>query len=256
MTCQVISNNQYRKRVNLSASKGSVTLEAAISITLFMLLTLYFVSYMTMMGTVFERQIFLDSTVKKISKAAFYLEFVDHLTEHNQELKEQNEKFRKIASDIEAKGISLTDAFYQDGMIDIKLNYCLETFYWNHQIPISQRARMRDWRGIDIQENQDIVYITKTGTVYHCNRNCRYLNIQEKPVELDSVTLLRNRYGAKYSPCEICAKNNPLWDSKVYITTDGKRYHTDINCSGLTRYVISIQKKDVGERNPCSVCGG
>lgn len=247
--------NRDRKRANLSASEGSVTIEAAISITMFLLLTLYFISYMTMMGKVFERQIFLDSTVKKLSKAAFYLEVVDKLTDQSQVLKEEKENFGKILSDIESKGISLTDAFYRNGMVDIRLTYPLKTLYWNHEIMIQQRARMRDWRGTDIEENQDIVYVTKTGTVYHCKRNCRYLNIQGKPVELDSVTLLRNRYGAKYTPCEICAKKNPLWDSKVYITTEGTRYHIDVNCSGITRYVISINKKDVGDRKPCSVCG-
>lgn len=220
------------------------------------MIVLYMVSYLTMVGKVFERQIFLDSTVKKISKAAFYLELADKLSEHNDTLKEKKENVGELFDEIEEMGISLTDQFYKDGMVDINLNYNVNTFFWNHSIQVKQRARMRDWRGVDIAESEDYVYITKTGTVYHNSRNCRYLNIKLKNVKFNTVGLLRNENGAKYSACDICVKQKLDIGTDVYVTTDGNRYHTDMNCSGIIRYVITINQKDVGDRKPCSVCGG
>jgi hypothetical protein len=221
-----------------------------------MLVSLYFLSYLIMLGKTFEKQIFLDSNVKKISKAAFYLQLADQVTDHQDVLKEQKENVGKMIQEVEQMGISLTDAFYKDGMVDIRLNYYRQSFFWNHTIQIKQRARMRDWRGVDITDDKDMVYITKTGKVFHRNKNCRYLNVRLRKVDYNAVANLRNDNGEKYSRCEICGRDWNGTNAQVYITTDGNRYHVHGNCSGISRYVLMIHEKDVGNRKPCSLCGG
>jgi len=42
---------------------------------------------------------------------------------------------------------------------------------------------------------------------------------------------------------------------KVYTTEHGQKYHTDINCQYLkNRKVLTIDIKDIGNRELCSVC--
>ena len=63
---------------------------------------------------------------------------------------------------------------------------------------------------------------------------------------------LRNVYREKYHPCEICGKKA---SGTVYITTDGNRYHSTLECSGLKRTVHKKELGDVGDLRPCSRCG-
>ena len=50
--------------------------------------------------------------------------------------------------------------------------------------------------------------------------------------------------------------NKKIADSQVvFITKEGKKYHTDINCRGLTRRVITLDISQVETKNACSKCG-
>lgn len=103
-------------------------------------------------------------------------------------------------------------------------------------------------------ENVEIVFITPSGTVYHRDRNCRYLHIDSYPVSAGSVPGARNQGGAKYYPCERC---HPALTGTLYITTDGNRYHASQDCSSLKRTVLEVPLSEVQDtRRPCSKCGG
>ena len=50
--------------------------------------------------------------------------------------------------------------------------------------------------------------------------------------------------------------NKKIADSQVvFITKEGKKYHTDINCRGLTRRVITLDISQVETKKACSKCG-
>lgn len=249
-------NKTIRKRASLSASKGSISLEAAITTSMFLMLVLFVMNFMAIQGQVFERQIFLDSTVKQLSKAAYYLEVADRITDQSETIKEEKEQIKARINRIEEMGISITDSFYKNGMVDMKLNYTVDTVFWNYKIKILQRAQMRDWRGVDLCEEKKIVYVTKTGTVYHRNSNCSHLTRNISSVSFSEVEKKRNASGAKYYPCEKCAKSKSAATSIVYITKEGDRYHYSMTCPGLRRYIIELDEKEVGNRKPCKVCGG
>lgn len=101
-----------------------------------------------------------------------------------------------------------------------------------------------------------IVYITDTGTVYHRSAECTHLKLSISSVNFSEISQLRNEYGSKYKPCEICVKTAKIADSNsVYIAKEGNRYHNDKNCSGLKRTVIEVKLSEVGGRPPCSRCG-
>ena len=97
-----------------------------------------------------------------------------------------------------------------------------------------------------------MVYITKTGTVYHVDRGCTYLNPSIKRVSRYEVDNIRNNSGHKYTPCEICGKSQLL--TYFFVTEEGDRAHSNINCSGLKRTIYTVRLSQVGGRGPCSKC--
>lgn len=105
-------------------------------------------------------------------------------------------------------------------------------------------------RTIDESE-EEYVYITETGTVYHRNRECTYLRLSIKETSKESLKTIRNSSGHKYYPCEKCGKKA---GKTVYITSDGTSYHSSLHCSGLKRTVKCIPLSKAGGRGPCSRC--
>lgn len=102
-------------------------------------------------------------------------------------------------------------------------------------------------------ENEEYVYVTETGTVYHRDLECSYLRLSIKETTVDEVKNLRNTSGHKYYACEKCGKN---CNGKIYITTDGTAYHGSLGCSGLKRTVKCVPISEVSGMKPCSRCGG
>ncbi len=103
-------------------------------------------------------------------------------------------------------------------------------------------------------DEDPIVYVTRTGTVYHRDVSCRYLNPSTRSVSAGSVSNLRNRDGEIYHACELCGAGAGI--GSVYVTDYGNRFHSDLYCSGIRRDIQAIHLSEAGGRGPCSVCGG
>lgn len=251
-------NEKYfkRKRAYLSALRGSISLEAAITGTLFLFIILYLVGVLLMLGTVFRKQMVLDTMSKKLSKAVFYVAAADRLTDNSEFLQEGKEKIEKLAEEGRNSGFFVQEAVYDNGYIDFKGIYPLELPIWKHKIFIQQRSRIKDWSGTDISQPEQIVYITKTGTVYHKSKECSHLKLNIQRAVYGNLSAMRNQSGGKYYPCEMCVKKSPDAFSTIFVTTDGNRYHTTLECSGISRYIIEISLEQVGDKKPCSECGG
>lgn len=162
-------------------------------------------------------------------------------------------------------GISMLDSriLEHSNEVYLKVSYCIRNpfdLFGLAVVPIEQSFTGLAWLGedyrtTDTDSNGDsIVYITENGTVYHKDRNCTYLAFHIKSVLSNTIEMQRNLQGAKYYPCEKCGQN--IKGINVYITDYGDRYHTSINCSKLSRNVLTIPLSQVGDRKPCSKCGG
>ncbi len=123
---------------------------------------------------------------------------------------------------------------------------------------VIDRARIRAFTGYDntrkkdrYKEEEEIVYITETGTVYHRKRSCSHLNVSIHKTDRGSVGVLRNSGGGRYYPCEYCGGGS---SGTLYVTDDGDRYHTKIGCPGLKRTVKAVPISEVGGRGPCHDC--
>ncbi|MBR5968538.1 MAG: pilus assembly protein [Lachnospiraceae bacterium] len=105
----------------------------------------------------------------------------------------------------------------------------------------------------ETEKEEETVYKTETGTVYHVRLTCPSLKLHILMTEAGEVAGKRNEYGGKYYPCEKCVSGEA--PETVYITTDGDRYHYKLDCSGLKRTITEIRKSEIGSLRPCKRCG-
>lgn len=68
------------------------------------------------------------------------------------------------------------------------------------------------WTGAEEQENsgktekqEEMVYVTESGSVYHRKLGCRYLKVSIQQVAGSGISSMRNSYG-KYAACESCSR--------------------------------------------------
>lgn len=126
----------------------------------------------------------------------------------------------------------------------------------NHMVFL-QTMYIRHWTGYDRsgESDEEMVYITKTGKVYHRTTQCKHLQVSIREVALKNIELYRNRSGGKYYPCERCVKG--VCNDKVYITPEGDRYHGTRECKSLLRFIQKVEKSKVTDSHrPCRTCYG
>ncbi|MDD6626995.1 MAG: hypothetical protein PUF03_01950 [Lachnospiraceae bacterium] len=148
-------------------------------------------------------------------------------------------------------------------VIDLQVSYQVKPLIAAmgfNQFSMTQRYYGKAWTGYDVTqwvsdtyEEDPMVFITETGTVYHLDRNCVYLNPSIEIIDADSVENRRNQDGGKYYPCEKCGTKTG--GREIYITSQGNRYHTQLNCSGLKRTIYTVPLSQTGGRGRCSKCG-
>ena len=128
-----------------------------------------------------------------------------------------------------------------------------------------QRACVRGWVGREgsggsagsgssgEDPSRTTVYVTENGSVYHLSRECSHIRLDIKTVSREELQTARNTDGEIYRPCEHCGKAAGEF---VYISADGNRYHSSLECSGLKRTVKETTLSEIGEMHVCSRCGG
>ena len=153
-----------------------------------------------------------------------------------------------------------------DETVDLTAAWQLKNPTGLFQIPgffTVQRAAVRKWTGrtgsglhTDHEgenESSRTVYVAENGSVYHTDPNCTHIHLSIQKVDRGSLGSRRNEYGEKYSPCEHCHGGG---GDTVYITGEGNRYHSSLDCSGLKRTVHETTLEEAGDLRPCSRCGG
>ena len=126
-------------------------------------------------------------------------------------------------------------------------------------VPMEESCRVKGWTGYEnagvLAEDEETVYITETGMVYHRDYHCHYLELSARMIPEEMVGDLRNKSQGKYYPCERCVHKGTDTGSGVYITDYGDRYHSSLNCGGLKRTVYAIPLSEAVGKGACSKCG-
>lgn len=112
----------------------------------------------------------------------------------------------------------------------------------------------RAWTGYEVENEDTYVFLAETGTVYHIRRDCTYIMLNIKEANPQVVFFIRNIEGEKYTECERCQnKGSPIW----FITESGNKYHYTLECSALKRTIRQVTLEEALEKNydACSRCG-
>ena len=238
--------------------KGSLTIEAAMILPLFMsgMLALVSILFMYLAGQ--RMQALLINTAEELA--------VRCSDGHNEALSDIRDEYAKSipAEDLRfirdgSDGIDMTASNLDDSEyieLCVRCEFVpLSGFFDMITVPYGRRCLAHIWCGYEngYFPDEEYVYITNDSEVYHSDRECSHIRLTVKQTTPDRLGSLRNDNGSRYRPCEICHARPS--DATLYITPEGDRYHNSITCSGLKRTVYTIKKSETGGRRPCSRCG-
>ena len=158
-------------------------------------------------------------------------------------------------------GISVGTAESDDLFVNVTADYEIRlpvAYFGLQYVEVSQHASARKWNGwqdgLYGDGEEEWVYITPYGTVYHESTSCSYLDLSVQAVSLSEVDGLRNKSGGIYYACSRCGAEDA--SGTVYVTDYGTEYHASLNCSSLKRTVYRVALSEVGDRSACSKCCG
>ena len=161
--------------------------------------------------------------------------------------------------------LTLPENGREDGLICLKASYRIRVPGYlapGRGIRVTDRVYTRGWVGrssAQVNETDNAVYVpvyvTENGIVYHKNRSCTYLDLDVRKVSYGIASQIRNRYGERYHPCEKCGRGKRR--GVFYVTGMGSAWHTDPHCSGLSRYLHTMDEQDAisAGLRPCGRCG-
>lgn len=234
-----IKNSSFKKDVHRISpvtfymEKGSMTVEAALVLPLFLVGVLTILSLINMIKTTMEMEMKLHKTARE---AAVYGYAADKITGGREGDWIRLKLVYPISPDV--KGIGF------------------------HTLLVETHCNVHIFNGYDatkgdsIGKSEEYVYITQEGNVYHKKRECKYINVSIQAIAGKEAALKRNEDGKKFYPCPKCGNisRSELKKSIVFITDYGVKYHTSLRCPDLKRSVQTIPLSEVGGRPPCSGC--
>lgn len=251
------------ERTSPFASKGSITLEAAMAVPIFffaMLCLVYLLEAMCVQTTVRNA---IYSVGKEIAQQAYTSPMISTYGIEQHVIKNIGaEKLEKSIVSGGAKGIDCSHSVsnWNTAVIDLSVQYQLDIPILMFRIPAISREetlRVKGWTGYaksaEDAETQEVVYVTDYGLVYHKNMNCTYLELSIRAVSASDIENLRNESGAKYYTCESCG-GGVVTAGRVFITDYGNRYHTSLDCSKVKRNIYAVPLDEVYGLGGCSKC--
>lgn len=105
------------------------------------------------------------------------------------------------------------------------------------------------------QGEDEMVYVTKTGSVYHRSIACNHLKLSLRVVSIKELEEKRSFDGSIYYPCEkCCGGKNLSAKQNVVICNYGNRYHVEKSCQKISWSIREIPISQVEGRTPCKTC--
>lgn len=218
---------ECRAKASCRALPGSMTVEAALVLPVFLFAMVNLLSLILMFQTFSVQEGKLHQAGRELSLLAY-----------GQESGEQDIRLVKVSA---VKSIFPIAAFPSSAIV----NGCV----------------MHKWIGYDLsagdgtnrEEGEEMVYITRSGAAYHRIRSCTYLNPSIQLMGISEAQNAVNSEGRRYTACMACGGNSAV----VYVTAGGERYHSTVSCSGLKRTIesVTLQEAIAAGRHACPGCG-
>ena len=256
------------EKVSASTSSriaGSITVEAVICIPLFLYAAfslIWLLEIRTIQTTI---RCGLQAAGKQIAESSFdTLVVIPENIESEMINRIGAERLNRSVLVGGAGGISCKKSYTipGSGIYELKVQFQVKLpfpYFMSNGLSCEESMRIKGWNGY-VQEifsgssNEEIVYVTETGVVYHLDYHCTYLEPSVRSVNMEDLENLRNESGGKYYKCPLCVNKNKSYE-RIYITNYGYRYHGDQSCSGIKRNVYAVPITEVKGKVACSKCG-
>lgn len=238
-----------------------MTIEAALTIPIFLFAVLCLIYLLEIQAIGFRVKAAAQEAGKQ---AAEDILFVPVLNTYNlqQDIIENIGSERLERSIIEggSGGIQCWTSYYNtvNEEIIVKVNYNIKLpvpSFLNLGIKKKVELKVKAWTGraeYDNSEDEEIVYVTDTGVVYHSDYQCAYLQLSITFLPSSALIDVRNESGGIYQPCEKCVHGQAM--AGVYITKYGTKYHNSLSCSGVKRSIRAVKKSAVAGMGGCVKC--
>ncbi len=264
---------------------GSMTVEASFALPFFIFFFVNILTLFNILKVQVDIEAALHQTGSELAIRAFDLRFGEGVAfgdEENSTLETiagaggllfSREKIRQyLGEGIEKSCVSggfnginflQSQVMMGNDIIDLVMDYKVQPMIpvaGFREIPVEARFYGHAWTGYDISQGlvtegsqEEMVYITEHGEVYHRDVDCVHLRIRVESVDMKELTHLRNNDGKIYYSCEYCGGSAGA--GNVFITGYGTRYHTSVDCPGLKRKIYTIPISEAVGKRPCSACG-
>lgn len=251
-----------------TCQKGTLTVEAAVILPLFVCFFALLLFYFRMM----QMQLIVQGALEETGRSLAILS-----AEELQESSENEIEYWALAKGMlylklkdyavveqyikgGSLGISLLASEFDGDYILLKADYIMEfpvKLFGTENFLMCQKTRFRKWTGwhsVDKADAEEVlVYITENGEVYHMRKSCPYIDLSIQKISWIQLQEKRNYSGEIYDACELCGDEGNQ-KSMVYITNYGDRYHCLISCSGLKRTIYTKKLSEAGGMPACSKC--
>lgn len=253
----------HKERAVLSTLCGSMTVEAAMVLPIFLFAICNIIQFFVLMNFQNLLQMDMDNSVRQLSCVAYMEGEESKISESYAKMLILSGKAGEKAADVGIIGGKYGICFIRSELSpNSEINSVVADYIWKRSgisIPFVQKSSYIPWIGKSFLEDESsdsdqYVYITQKGTVYHTSQNCTYLTRCIKSVLYSKVEEIRNISGGKYKCCERCIGEQALESNHVYITDYGDRYHRTKECSTLKRYIIKVKLSQVSGKKQCIKC--
>lgn len=255
-----------RETPHCACRKGSMTIEAAIVLPLFVGFFAFILFYFRIMQVQLTVQGALEETGRNLALLAVKeleepVENIGYevIAKGMLSLKLKDDRFIEQYVSGGATGVMLAMSEFEGDYIELNANYIMKfpiKFWGKRDFLICQRTQFRKWNGwhgvLINPEIAELVYVTEYGEVYHMRRSCTYLNLSIQKILREELEIRRNYSGERYEICELCGDESD--SAVVYITNYGECYHNTITCSGLKRIIYQKLLSEVGGMPACTKC--
>lgn len=281
-----LSASGYRRKGGRQRIAGSLTLEAALSLCLFIFAMVCMILPMKIMDTERKMQAALEAVGEDFSRYAYLKDmlekgevdgipgagdfaksFCSHLAAGAAEGYAQLMVTQHLDTGAVKHVRMLRSSVLEDGeTFDLIMDYEIQMPFpvlGMNRIERTVRCRRRAWIGKPGKDGgyaggedgseDEIVYVGKYSTRYHRSRNCHYLANNLVQVSYEQVSGMRNDSGGKYYACRVCGTGAGA-GSAVYIMPSGSSYHTTKKCTAINAYVRAVRLSEAAHLGACSYC--
>lgn len=259
------SFHHYIEKTSVSASSGSLTIEAAFGIPLFIFAAVCLIWLLEIQVIHLSVEAGMQEAGKRLAQEmAITPAFSAGRIEKEIVKSIGEERLDRSLVDGGSRGLHCEKSILHRGseIMDMKVSYKIRIPIPVFAVPVVEKKeemRIKCWTGYAKEgffddDDNTLVFVTETGLVYHKKRDCPYLDLSVKAVSADRVKDMRNQSKGKYYPCEHCMKKGKAGKT-VYVTEYGDRYHSSLTCSGLKRTIYAVPISEVQGKGACSKCG-